>query len=119
MVVDDIVVKYSRKENALHLKLVLEDKCKFTTYWQGKLYIWVALKWEYEKGTVQISVLIYVGAAHSFQHEKKRPQFSPYPWNQHIYGKNNHILNEKKQYEELDKNNKNDSRRLFVIHLLC
>ena len=33
LVVDDLVVKYSGKENAPHLKSVPEDKCKFTTYW--------------------------------------------------------------------------------------
>ena len=52
--VDDFGVKYLGKENALHLKASLEDKYKVTTDWEGKLYIGIALKWDYKKGTVQL-----------------------------------------------------------------
>ena len=71
------------------------------------MYIGIALKWEYEKGTVQLSMPGYVRAAlHAFQHEKpKRPQDSPYPWTQPVYGKNNQMLSEKAPAEELDENN--------------
>ena len=63
MVVDDFWVKYSGKEHSLHLKSALEDKYKVTTDWEGKLYIGIALKWDYEKGTVQLSIPGYVRAA--------------------------------------------------------
>ena len=53
-VVDDFGVKYSGKDHALHLKASLETKYKVTTDWGGKLYIGIALKWDYEKGTVQL-----------------------------------------------------------------
>ena len=62
LVVGDFGVKDSVKEHVLHLKSVLEDKYKVTTYWEGKLYIGIALKWDYEKGTVQISIPGYVRA---------------------------------------------------------
>ena len=52
LVVDNFEVKYLGKENALHLKEALEDEYKLTTDWEGKLYIGIALKWDYEKVTV-------------------------------------------------------------------
>ena len=73
------MVKYSGKEHALHLKSALEYKYKVNTDWEGKLYIGIALKWDYGKGMVQLSMPIYVCVAlHYFQHEKtKIPQESP------------------------------------------
>ena len=79
MVVGDFGVNYSGKEHALHLKSALEDKYKVTTDWEGKLYIEIALKWDYKKVTVQISMPGYVHAElHSFQHKnkKKTPGFT-------------------------------------------
>ena len=63
LVVNDFRVEYSIKENALHLKLSLEDKYKVITDWEGKLYIGIKLKWDHEKGTVQFSMPGYVCAA--------------------------------------------------------
>ena len=86
MVVDYFGVEYSVKEHDLYLKTALKDNYKVTTYWEGKLYNGIALKWDYEKGTVQISMAGYVRSAlHSFTHEKnkrqtKRLKDSPYPW---------------------------------------
>ena len=78
LVFDNFSVKYSGKEHALHLKASLK-KYKVTTDRGGKLYIGIALKWDYEKGTVQLSMPDYVRAAlHAFQHDKpKRLQDSP------------------------------------------
>ena len=71
LVVDDFGVKYSGKEHALQLKSELEKKYNVTTDWEGKFYIQITLKWDYEKGTVQLSMVGYVNAAiHPFQHEK-------------------------------------------------
>ena len=68
------------------------DKYKVTTYWEGKLYIGIALNWEYEKGTVQLSMIIFVRVAlHSFQ---KKPQYHRThhtPGKTNIW-KNNNIL---------------------------
>ena len=87
MVVDDFGRKYPRKEHVSYLKEALE-KNKVTTDWEGNLYIGIALKWDHEKVTVQLSMPVYVRAAlHYFQHEKpKRLQDSPYPWTQPVYG---------------------------------
>ena len=76
LVVDDFGVKYLGKEHNLHLKAALEKKYKVTTYWEGKLYIRIALKWDYEKGTVQLSIPGYVSSAlHAFRHKKpKQPR---------------------------------------------
>ena len=105
--VDDFGIKYSGKENDLHLKAELETKYKVTIDWEGKLYIGIALKWDYEKGTVQLSRPWYVRVAlHDFQQDKpKQPQESPYPWKQPVYVKTNHMLSEKLPAEELDENN--------------
>ena len=48
----------------------------------------------------------YVSVALQYlQHEKpKRPQDSPYPWTQPVYGENNQVLSEKSPAEELDEN---------------
>ena len=73
MTVDDFGVKYSGKEHNLHLKASLETKYKVTIDWEGNLYIGIALKWDYEKGKVQLSMPGYVRAAlHAFQHEKPK-----------------------------------------------
>ena len=47
LVVDDFGVKYSWEWHALHLKESLETKYKVNTYWEGKLYTGIALKWNY------------------------------------------------------------------------
>ena len=36
------------------MKAALEDKDKVTKNYEGKLYIGITLKWDYEKGTVQL-----------------------------------------------------------------
>ena len=96
--VDDFDVKYLGKEQTLHLKTALETKYMVTTDWEGKLYIGIALNWDYEKGTVQLSIPGYVCAAlHDFQQKKhEKPQDSPYPWTQPVYGDNNHTISLKR-----------------------
>ena len=78
LVVNDFSVKYSGKDDALHLKSALEDKYKVTTDREGKLYTDIALKWDYDKGTIQISMPVYVRVPlHSLQYKKpKTPQDS-------------------------------------------
>ena len=91
LVVDDYGVKYSGKEHSLHLRSELEYKYKVPTDWEGKLYIGIALKWDYENFTVQLSMPVYVREElNSLQHKKpKIPKDFPYPWKQLIYGGNN------------------------------
>ena len=113
-VVDDFGMKYSRKYHAVHLKSALEDKYKVTSDWEGKFYIGIALKSDYEKGTVKISMPDYVCAElHSFQHGKpQRHQESTYPFTQPIYEKNNPMLSEKAPAEKLDDNNKKRHQKI-------
>ena len=119
MVVDDFGVKCSGKEHALKLKEALETKYKVTTDWEVKLYNGIALKWDYEKRTVQLSIPDYVRAALlAFQHKKpKRPQDSPYPWTQPVHGNNNQMLSEKAPYEEFDEHNQKRLHKIVVKFL--
>ena len=67
---NDFGVNYSGKEHVLHQKASLEDKYKVTIYWEGKSYIGMALKWDYEKCMVQLSISVYVCAAlHYFKQQ--------------------------------------------------
>ena len=70
LVVDDFGIKYLGKEHALHLISALEDKYKVATYWEVKLYTGIALNWDYEKGTVKLSIPGYLLVS------PKRPQDS-------------------------------------------
>ena len=73
LVVDDFGAKYLGKEHASHMKAALETKYKVTTYWEGKLYIEIALNWDYDKGMVQLYIPIYKRAVlHSFQQDKPK-----------------------------------------------
>ena len=73
LLVDDFGVKYVGGKHALHLKAALEYKYKLTINWEGNLYIGIALKWDYEKGTVDLSMPGYVCAAlHSIHHKKPK-----------------------------------------------
>ena len=67
----------------------------------------IALNQDYDKATVQLSILGYVRAAiHLLQHDKpKRLQDSPYPWTQPFYENINQMLSDKEPAEELDENN--------------
>ena len=56
LVVDNFGVKCSGKDHALHLKAKLKTKYKVTTDWERKLCIGIALKWDHEKGTVQLQL---------------------------------------------------------------
>ena len=56
LVVDYFWLKYSGKYHNLHLKSELEDKYKVTIDWEVKLYIGIALKWYFGKGTIQLPI---------------------------------------------------------------
>ena len=74
---------YLVKDNALHLKAALEEYT-VTIDWEEKLYIRIALKWDYEKVTFQLSMPDYVLAVlQSFQHNNKK-----YPKTHHSSGHN-------------------------------
>ena len=73
LVIETFGVRYYGKEHALHLKSALEGKYKVTTDWYGKLYIRISLTRNYDEGTVQLPIPVYVRAAfHLFQHDKTK-----------------------------------------------
>ena len=45
--IDDFGVKYTDKANNQHLLTCLEKMYKFTTDWEGKLYLGMTLNWNY------------------------------------------------------------------------
>ena len=73
LVVDNFGIKYSGKEHTLPLNIALEAKYKVTTDWYQNIYAVVSINWDYDKGTVQLSMPGYVCAAlHYFQHENPK-----------------------------------------------
>ena len=60
LVVDDFVIKYHHKHDALHLLTLLQKKYKITTDWKGGLYIGITLAWNYHKRIVDLSVPDYI-----------------------------------------------------------
>ena len=58
---DDFGIDYVRQEHAYYpmsaLKMYYE---KITTYWEGKLYCRITMKWDYTKIYVDISIQGYV-----------------------------------------------------------
>ena len=49
LVVDDFGVKYTRKEDAMHLLKAIEEDYKVTPDWEGKRYIGLTLDWDYDQ----------------------------------------------------------------------
>jgi hypothetical protein len=69
------------KENAHHLRKVLLHIYEITTDWGGKAYSDMALKWDYQKQTCDISMPEYIAnVLNKFQHEN--PKHPP-----HIHSK--------------------------------
>ena len=56
LVVDDFGIKYVGTEHAQHLIDTLENLYNITIDWTGTLYCGLTLKWDYQAGTVDISM---------------------------------------------------------------
>ena len=71
LVVDDFGVKYTAKNDALHLIYTLKKKYPGTTIdWSGRILLAINLYWEYTKCNFTLSMLKYVNKALSrLQHE--------------------------------------------------
>ena len=86
LVVDDFPIKYTSLDNAHHLINALK-KYTISDDWKAQLYIGIALKRDYRKPTVDLSMLGYVDAALlRFRHPKLRQQNSPHPHAQTKFG---------------------------------
>jgi hypothetical protein len=87
LVVDDFGIKYEGKEHALHLQQVLQQKYTITTDWEGKQYCGITLDWDYDNGTVDLSMPNYVEQAlQRFQHTQTQVEHAPHNWTAPAYG---------------------------------
>ena len=88
LTVDDFGVKYIGREHAEHLIQALQAQYTITTDWTGELYCGITLKWDYDAGTVDLSMPGYVAKAMKrFLHSMpSRPQHSPHAWTKPVYG---------------------------------
>jgi hypothetical protein len=82
LVVDKFGIKYTDKNNAIHLLTALQELYFVTTDWSGSLYLGMTLTWDYSHRTIDISMPGYVeNALDRFQHNSHgRPQHSPHAW---------------------------------------
>jgi len=88
LVVDDFGIKYEGKEHAEHLIKTLEAKYTISQDWNGSTYLGLTLDWDYENGTVDLSMPGYIEKAlQRFQHTAPtRPQHAPHQWIPPQYG---------------------------------
>ena len=80
LVVDDFGVKYVGKQHAHHLLNTLHNWYKTSIDWNGNLYCGIALKWDYTKRHLDISMPGYVAkVVQRFKRDNPRKtQHSPY-----------------------------------------
>jgi hypothetical protein len=88
LIVDDFGVKYDGKEHAIHLHDALSEKYTITADWSGTLFLGMALKWDYENQTVDISMPGYIAKAlQRFHHpQPTKPEHSPHRYIEPQYG---------------------------------
>jgi hypothetical protein len=88
LIVNDFAVKYVGKHHAEHLRNALLQMYEITTDWTATLYSGMTLKWDYNKGTCDISRPGYVSNVLSkFQHDSpKHPQHTPSRYGTPVYG---------------------------------
>jgi hypothetical protein len=87
LVVDDFGVKYTNKANVDRLLEVLQKEYKCSTDWTGSRYVGLALDWDYDKGTCDISMPRYIERALTrFEHPTPtHKEHSPHPWTAPVY----------------------------------
>ena len=81
LVVDDFGVKYVDQDDIDHLIAAVKSAYKLSEDWTGNLYCGIALKWDYENGTVDISMPGYIKKKlQEYKHVKssQRIQTCPY-----------------------------------------
>ena len=76
------------REHAEHLEQSLRKNYRITTDWKGELYCGITLKWDYERGTVQLSMPGYIERAlQRFQHPTpSKAEEAPHAWTKPNYG---------------------------------
>jgi hypothetical protein len=88
LVVDDFGVKYTNKEDALHLEKTISDHYPMKSDWKGERYIGIDLDWNYEERTLKTSMKGYIKRALlQFQHPTPaKPVNSPSRYSPPQYG---------------------------------
>jgi hypothetical protein len=86
--VDNFAVKYVGKDNAEHFRNVLLRSYELTEYLGGSVYYCMALEWDYQKRTYNISMPGYVAKVLiNFQHDNPtHPQRTPSRYVAPVYG---------------------------------
>jgi hypothetical protein len=89
LVVNDLGVKYVRKEHANHLITTLQKDYKLSKDWTGSLYCGISLDWDYTNRTLDILMPGYILKLRAkFDHQKPaKPQNSPHRAPKKQYGK--------------------------------
>lgn len=106
LVVDDFGVSYVGKEHALHLQKTLEDaNYQITLDWEGTQFCGITLEWDYENGTVDLSMPGYIEKAlQRFTHSPPpKPENSPHTCTQINYGAKTQYAPEPDSSPPLDK----------------
>ena len=87
LVVDDFGISYTGKEHADHLLATLKHDYQVTCDWKGEQFCGITLQWDYENGTVDLSMPGYVERAlQRFQHTCAKPSDAPHKHNVPHYG---------------------------------
>jgi hypothetical protein len=88
LVVDDFGVRYTQKEDALHLLATLEGRYIAKADWDGNRYCGLTLEWDYDARTCNISLPGYIDRAlQRFAHcAPAKPEDSPHTWQKPNYG---------------------------------
>ena len=89
LVVDDFGVKYVGKEHVLHLLNALRTFYqKITINWDGTLFCGITIHWDYTNKHVDLLMPGYIQhVLHKYHHNPAyRKQYSPYPYQNIIYG---------------------------------
>ena len=88
LVVDDFGVKYTDRNDVIHLISTLKKVNEITTDWTGSIYLGLHLRWDFIGRTVDLSIPGNVEKAlHRFcSPHPRRPQHSPYAWSKPTYG---------------------------------
>eukprot|EP00804_Cyclotella_cryptica_P029536 CCRYP_020583-RA/>CCRYP_020583-RA protein AED:0.35 eAED:0.26 QI:0/-1/0/1/-1/1/1/0/1386 len=88
LVVDDFGVKYEGQEHAQHLVDTLKKYYKLAEDWTGDLYCGIALDWDYNNRTLDITMPGYIDKVlQRFEHKSpEKPQHCPYQPTPRKYG---------------------------------
>ena len=122
LTVGDFGVKYICRKHAEHLMIVLKKHYKMEEDWEGELYCGIALKWNYEKGYVDMSMPTYLHKKLiEYTHKTpKRAQYCPYLPPPVRYGKEpNLIIQEEESPPATDEEKKYIEQGIRWLLLLC